>query len=1002
MKRAYTLLAKDSVYVAFSLFAHVAAACNDLRAAAVMDSMVQNVRAWKYNGNRYAISTIEGREITPYIYTNPAKFMYGYAIVEEDGRYYIVDKNGKKINASEAYKSILPMEHGAYWLTPLNNDANRETDKIAPAKNPSKIIYSPSLDQAFAGPEEMAVFTDMIADSKYDTIFGPYNGTVITRYKGKYGIIDKKGKEISPPRYDAVGGVFDNRRSCMEGKKFGFLKGNGLPAIKMSYDTVLNFSNALAAVRKDGLWTYIDTSGRQKITEVFEAADYFIYGFAWVKKNGKWGMINTDGVFVVPAKYDNYQPWFYGHLGGSISDRATVKDSTFSLFRWRDKVVTVEGNEVFEFRDGIALVATVIGSFYENGNQYYFIDTTGKRLFGKVFDEAVSFSEGKAAVFINNEWMYINTKGEPLFKLKLDKNGIELAIAGEFHDNRVQIKHHLQSTFLDENGETIIPWVYYQNDIRQGDQIWIKESTLDTPFWRLYDLNSGKLIIDEKYQEIMRESEGLTWVKRDNKWGILNRQGVEVLEPTYDMPFYGNYDNYDYSFKGSLALAQAGSEWWFIDPEGNSVLSQLFKINIDSPRNDSVIPYNENGLYGFKNGYGKWLIKPSFHYLDFTRFNDRELGITVVVDRLGKVGIVDSRGQLIVEPSFKQIGDFREGIAIVISPEGKHGYIRLDGSVLVNPQYASATDFSNGVAWVSDFNNRWALIESASGKRITEWNEYEFALAFSDSVSIIRVKYNWRITDRKGKIMPTLPLDYDQIQAFSDGYAAVLKNGRWGYINKQGELVIPWQFDDASDFKEGIAVVKTSSSQFRFLCKNGKFLTQVSYSYATPFFKGYAVAAITEANYDKKFGMIDRNGKTVFDFIYDKIEFVGDYILTTAGSKWSIYDCNLKELILPVIDHFMPIGKDMVLLGSKGKMGVLYVNEHKIIAPRYDDLAQISDAYVMVRQNGKWGWVDHNDSEIIPCRFDAATPFRNHKALVYVFGMRIQINEKGEMAFPRF
>lgn len=51
---------------------------------------------------------------------------------------------------------------------------------------------------------------------------------------------------------------------------------------------------------------------------------------------------------------------------------------------------------------------------------------------------------------------------------------------------------------------------------------------------------------------------------------------------------------------------------------------------------------------------------------------------------------------------------------------------------------------------------------------------------------------------------------YDQIDAFSEGLAAVRRDGKWGYINLEGEEVIPCQFSDdfpPGQFSEGLACV---------------------------------------------------------------------------------------------------------------------------------------------------------------------------------------------------
>ena len=60
---------------------------------------------------------------------------------------------------------------------------------------------------------------------------------------------------------------------------------------------------------------------------------------------------------------------------------------------------------------------------------------------------------------------------------------------------------------------------------------------------------------------------------------------------------------------------------------------------------------------------------------------------------------------------------------------------------------------------------------------------------------------------------------FDDAEPFSDGMAAIMNNGKWGYINRKFDLVIPCQYDIAYPFINGLAKVET----------NGKSLTISSY-----------------------------------------------------------------------------------------------------------------------------------------------------------------------------
>lgn len=62
---------------------------------------------------------------------------------------------------------------------------------------------------------------------------------------------------------------------------------------------------------------------------------------------------------------------------------------------------------------------------------------------------------------------------------------------------------------------------------------------------------------------------------------------------------------------------------------------------------------------------------------------------------------------------------------------------------------------------------------------------------------------------------PATPFCFDNGKMFSEGLAAVCLNGKWGFINTNGEVVIDFQFGYASSFKNGIAKVLIISPTFK-------------------------------------------------------------------------------------------------------------------------------------------------------------------------------------------
>jgi hypothetical protein len=60
---------------------------------------------------------------------------------------------------------------------------------------------------------------------------------------------------------------------------------------------------------------------------------------------------------------------------------------------------------------------------------------------------------------------------------------------------------------------------------------------------------------------------------------------------------------------------------------------------------------------------------------------------------------------------------------------------------------------------------------------------------------------------------------------FCDGLATVKDtNGKWGYIDKTGKLVIPCQWNDSGNFKNGIGRVKDSDGFWHKIDKTGKII----------------------------------------------------------------------------------------------------------------------------------------------------------------------------------
>ena len=70
---------------------------------------------------------------------------------------------------------------------------------------------------------------------------------------------------------------------------------------------------------------------------------------------------------------------------------------------------------------------------------------------------------------------------------------------------------------------------------------------------------------------------------------------------------------------------------------------------------------------------------------------------------------------------------------------------------------------------------------------------------------------------------------YNVVVNFFEGLAVVLLNGQWGFVNQQGQVVIPLKYSYAWSFRNGLAVVELNG-QYGVVDKTGKELLPCVYN----------------------------------------------------------------------------------------------------------------------------------------------------------------------------
>ena len=125
---------------------------------------------------------------------------------------------------------------------------------------------------------------------------------------------------------------------------------------------------------------------------------------------------------------------------------------------------------------------------------------------------------------------------------------------------------------------------------------------------------------------------------------------------------------------------------------------------------------------------------------------------------------------------------------------------------------------------------------------------------------------------------PIIPFDHEETAEFSEGLARVKKNGKYGFINRHNQVVVPVIYSDIyQNFSEGLVPVSFDGFSFGYINQQAEPVISFRYSQPTPFRNGLAfVNKIIGVDENQQIQLahllINRYEETVCEFAKDVIE----------------------------------------------------------------------------------------------------------------------------------
>ena len=167
---------------------------------------------------------------------------------------------------------------------------------------------------------------------------------------------------------------------------------------------------------------------------------------------------------------------------------------------------------------------------------------------------------------------------------------------------------------------------------------------------------------------------------------------------------------------------------------------------------------------------------------------------------------------------FDDVSSMGNGIAAVKEKDKWH-LIDEKGKKVTDDEYDEIAMDEKGVVYRNDrifakAAGKYYLLDE-NGKKVTD-DTFEDARPFNgEGYAAVRIDGKWGFIDKDGKVV--IKPEYVEARSFSNGFAAVRRATGWGFINEDNDVVIECKFDDAKDFNDHGCVFVAIDDKWNYL-----------------------------------------------------------------------------------------------------------------------------------------------------------------------------------------
>ena len=455
----------------------------------------------------------------------------------------------------------------------------------------------------------------------------------------------------------------------------------------------------------------------------------------------------------------------------------TKEYETKVLNEKREQIITgysnVQAIPTDSTADGVPYENTVLK--YKKDGKYGIISTEGEEITEPIYEDisAVTYKEGMLLVEENGKYGVININGKVVIKPEYDNITVDNYYDAETKYQKTGFivcninEEGYRYGYVDYRGKKILDTIYTEiervTEIENEDDIYViayKDGQAGL-------LKNKKVVLNYEYEEIMYYSYNDVFiVQRNGKQGIADRNGNIKIDTKYtNMSFGGIYVN----------VTDENNESKILDLNRNEV-TDGYVAKMPTQDGMHYIVYDEEGIYKIIDNNGNIVIDKQYT-------NIEEIGNNYyIVANNRNNGIIDLSGKSLVELKYNSIVkiDNTELLQANISETSTVSLINKNMEVVVTMDDANMDIEDGYIRLYSENENKYF---NYAGKELKAEEVFP-----NNNIYASEKDGKWGFVDKNGNTV--IENKYDMVTELNEyGFAGIKEDGKWGIVNSEGKII---------------------------------------------------------------------------------------------------------------------------------------------------------------------------------------------------------------------